>query len=127
MRERDIEEWLVRQIRELGGIADKFVSPGNPGVPDRLIVIPGGHVIFVELKTEIGRMSNIQKWQRERYRKMGVDFRIIKGKKEAEDFINEIRTARLSENGIPEDNGYQKSRVVLADGIGKNGSNPVRN
>ena len=125
MRERDIEEWLVRQVRELGGIADKFVSPGNPGVPDRLIIIPGGHVIFVELKTEIGRMSNIQKWQRERYRKMGADFRIIKGKKEAEEFINEIRAARLSENSISEDNGDQEGRTVLTDGTGKNGSNPV--
>ena len=103
MKESEIERWLVEQVRKLGGIADKFVSPGNPGVPDRLVVMPGGKIYFVELKTEIGRLSNIQKWQRQRYRNLGVDFRVIKGKQEAKEFIHEICTTRLSENSISED------------------------
>ena len=36
--------------RACGGKAYKFVSPGNPGVPDRICVFPGGAVVFVELK-----------------------------------------------------------------------------
>lgn len=91
MRESDIERWLVRQVRELGGFADKFVSPGNPGVPDRIIVMPGGRVLFVELKTEIGRLSGIQRWQRERYQGMGVDFRVVKGMKAARELVKELR------------------------------------
>lgn len=90
-REAKIEEWLVKQIKELGGIADKFVSPANPGVPDRLIVMPGGKVYFVELKTEIGRLSNIQKWQRDRYRERGAEVRIVKGMDQAKDFIKELK------------------------------------
>jgi hypothetical protein len=50
MRERDIEAHLVRRIKELGGTAYKFVSPGHNGVPDRLICFPGGRVYFAELK-----------------------------------------------------------------------------
>lgn len=91
MKESDIERWLVTQIKALGGFADKFVSPGNPGVPDRIIVMPGGRIIFAELKTEIGRLSGIQKWQRERYRKMGVDFRVIKGMSAAKELVEELK------------------------------------
>ncbi len=91
MKESEIERWLVSQIKAMGGIADKFVSPGNPGVPDRIIVMPDGRVIFAELKTEIGRLSNIQKWQRERYRRMGVDYRIVKGMKAARELVKELK------------------------------------
>ena len=93
MRESKIEEWLVNQVKSLGGIADKFVSPANPGVPDRLIVMPNGKIYFVELKTEIGRLSNIQKWQRERYMKCGAEVRVIKGMEQAKEFIKELRNA----------------------------------
>lgn len=89
--ESKIERWLVNQIKSMGGIADKFVSPANPGVPDRLIVMPGGKVYFVELKTEIGRLSNIQKWQRRRYMECGADVRVIKGMNQAKEFIEELR------------------------------------
>lgn len=91
MKESDIERWLVRQVKDLGGFADKYTSPGNPGVPDRIIVMPGGRVIFVELKTEIGRLSGIQKWQRERYQKMGVDFRVVKGMEAARRLVEELK------------------------------------
>lgn len=57
MRESDIERRLVQGVKKLGGRAYKFVSPGNVGVPDRLVVLPGGVVLFVEVKApdEIGR------------------------------------------------------------------------
>ena len=47
MAEKDIERFLVNGVKKLGGVAYKFVSPGNAGVPDRLIVMPGGRVYFV--------------------------------------------------------------------------------
>lgn len=103
MKESKIESWLVKQISELGGIADKFTSPGNPGVADRIVIMPGGKIFFVELKTEIGRMSNIQKWQRERYSKRRADVRLIKGMGQARAFVeelkNEIHATQLSEDG----------------------------
>ena len=91
MLEKDIEAWLNRKIKELGGLSFKFVSPCNPGVPDRIYIFPGGKVYFVELKTEIGRMSNIQKWQRERLLQMGCHFYLVKGMEQAREFIKTLR------------------------------------
>ena len=50
MREKEIEQRLVQAVKDMGGIAPKFVSPGLDGVPDRLILLPGGHMAFAELK-----------------------------------------------------------------------------
>lgn len=89
--ESKIESWLVNQVKQMGGIADKFVSPANPGVPDRLIVMPDGKIYFVELKATWGRLSNIQKWQRDRYKKLGADVRVIKGMDQAKEFVEELK------------------------------------
>ncbi|MCI9535532.1 MAG: VRR-NUC domain-containing protein [Lachnospiraceae bacterium] len=50
MREKEIEEKFREAVKRAGGKAYKFVSPGNDGVPDRLVVMPGGHIGFVEVK-----------------------------------------------------------------------------
>lgn len=50
LREHDIEKYLRSEVKKLGGKAYKFESPGNNGVPDRLVLLPGGRVYFVELK-----------------------------------------------------------------------------
>lgn len=50
MTEQVLERKICEHVRRLGGRAFKFVSPGSPGVPDRLCVLPGGRVIFVEVK-----------------------------------------------------------------------------
>lgn len=50
MLERDIEKKLIRPVRELGGLCLKFETPGYTGVPDRIILLPGGRVVFVETK-----------------------------------------------------------------------------
>jgi hypothetical protein len=49
MREREIEQYFIRRVREAGGLQRKFVSPGHKGVPDRIAVFDG-RVSFVELK-----------------------------------------------------------------------------
>ena len=47
MREKTIEEKLVKKAKERGGVALKFVSPGLDGMPDRIVILPDGHVGFV--------------------------------------------------------------------------------
>lgn len=89
MKESQIEAKLVRMVRNQGGLCFKFVSPGNPGVPDRLIILPGGRVVFVELKTEIGRLANIQKWQLAEMQKRGADVRVLKGLDQVKRFVEE--------------------------------------
>ena len=86
MRERDIERTLVREVRRAGGEAYKWVSPGNDGVPDRIVIL-GGEVIFVELKSETGRLSAVQKLQIDRLRKLGQEVVVVKGMKGLEEFF----------------------------------------
>lgn len=85
-RERDIESGLRRQVEKKGGKFMKFTSPGSDGVPDRIAVLPGGRVWFVELKREGEKPTAIQKWQMEQLRKMGCNVALIAGKQEAIDW-----------------------------------------
>ena len=48
--EKKIEQRLVRAIKEAGGICPKLVSPGMDGMPDRMALLPGGRIGFVEVK-----------------------------------------------------------------------------
>ena len=90
MRESSIESKLVRMVRERGGQCFKFVSPGNPGVPDRIVITPAGRTVYVELKTEAGRLAAIQKWQHEELRKRGADVRTLKGLEQVKAFVEEV-------------------------------------
>ena len=88
MRESEIEKILVDGIRKLGGRAFKWVSPGNDGVPDRIVVLPGYPAIFVEMKTVTGKLTSLQRVQIERLQKMGQD---VYGEKETQTFLEECR------------------------------------
>lgn len=69
--EKATEAYLRDEVRKVGGKAYKFVSPGQTGVPDRIVVLPGGRIFFIELKSE-GRKSTLkQRQQQERLRAMG--------------------------------------------------------
>ena len=50
MREKEIEKKLALEVKKLGGLAVKFVSPGFDGMPDRILLMPEGKVAFVEVK-----------------------------------------------------------------------------
>lgn len=89
MREADIEKKLVGGIRKLGGRAYKWVSPGNDGVPDRIVILPGRCPIFVELKAEKGRLTALQKVQIDRLRGMRQDARVLYGEEEVRGFLTE--------------------------------------
>ena len=79
MAEKDIERFLVNGVKKLGGVAYKFVSPGNAGVPDRLIVMPGGRVYFVELKADAGYATVLQKRQMDRLLRLGCNVNLVRG------------------------------------------------
>lgn len=74
--ERDIEKKLRRMVERRGGLCLKWVCPGWSGVPDRILLLPGGRVIFVETKRPIGgKLSVLQTWWLEQLRRLG--FRAI--------------------------------------------------
>ena len=93
MKESAIEARLVRLVRSRGGLCFKFVSPGNPGVPDRIVITPEGRTVYVELKTEAGRLAAIQKWQHEEMRKRGAEVRTLKGLDQVLAFVEEVLPA----------------------------------
>jgi hypothetical protein len=60
MKEQQIEKRLTETVRTMGGLALKFISPGMNGVPDRLVLLPGGIIAFIELKCPGGKLRPIQ-------------------------------------------------------------------
>ena len=71
MLEKEIEKILVQEVKKLGGRAYKWVSPGNNGVPDRIII--------AELKTDSGQVSSVQRVQLKRLSDLGQRVRVIYG------------------------------------------------
>lgn len=69
--EKATEKYLRDEIRKIGGRAYKFVSPGNTGVPDRLVCLPGGRVVFIELKSEGKHSTPMQGRQQNILRALG--------------------------------------------------------
>lgn len=60
MKESELEKKFTDLVRRAGGRAYKFVSPGNAGVPDRIVVLPGGRIGFVELKKQGEKPRKLQ-------------------------------------------------------------------
>ena len=83
MLESRVEGWLKDHVEKRGGVYLKFVSPGNIGVPDRIILYKG-RTVFVELKQEHGQLSPIQQAQIERMRATGAEIHVVYGKRGAE-------------------------------------------
>lgn len=79
MRESEIEGILVREVRKLGGRAYKWVSPGNAGVPDRIVFFPNGRLVFVELKTDRGQLTKLQTAQIKRLWDLGQPVYVVRG------------------------------------------------
>ncbi len=50
MKEKILERRLVLAVKKAGGVCPKFISPGLDGMPDRLILLPGGRIAFAEVK-----------------------------------------------------------------------------
>ena len=90
MRESQIERQLVQGVKAKGGMCMKFTSPGLLGVPDRIVLTPAGRVIFVELKTENGRLASIQKWVIGELQKRGAEVRVLKGPAAVKEFLKEV-------------------------------------
>ncbi len=77
MREVYIERALREAVAAAGGIAYKFTSPGRPGVPDRIVLLPGRPVQFVEVKRPGGKTTPAQDREHARIAAMGYEVRVV--------------------------------------------------
>lgn len=97
MIERDIEQYLVKQAKAAGGKAYKFESPGNNGVPDRIVILPGGRIAFAELKAPGKKPTPLQINQQRFIRNQGMTVVVIDSKEGADELIQHMQ----SQGGIP--------------------------
>lgn len=84
--EKDLEKKMKDRLEKLGCMVLKFTSPGNAGVPDRLVFIPGGKLVLVELKRPGGKLRPLQKVWAKKFGKLGFKHRTVKN----ENNINEL-------------------------------------
>lgn len=105
LKESETEGWLKSRVENLGGMFLKFTSPGNDGVPDRIAIFPDGRTVFVELKTAMGHLSRVQRYQIRRLRERNQQVCVVYGKRGAVDFIRDMADHATS-SGEYRDEGY---------------------
>lgn len=88
--EKNIEAKLKREVEKRGGWCLKFVSPGRAGVPDRLILLPGGKVVFVELKRWREKPRPLQERVIAKLRNLGFEVWVLDDKKEIGKLLDAI-------------------------------------
>jgi len=92
MLERDIEQYLVKQAKAAGGKAYKWVSPGNNGVPDRIVTLPGGRIAFAELKAPGKKPTALQVNQQRYLANQGFPVFVIDSKEGVDLLITRMQT-----------------------------------
>ena len=75
--EKTIEQKLVQAVKAVGGIAPKLVCPGYSGLPDRIVLLPGGKVAFVEVKAMGCKPRPLQLHRHETLRRLGFKVYIL--------------------------------------------------
>ena len=89
MRESTIERNLRQAVERKGGLALKLAGTGLMGIPDRLILLPGGLVRFVETKTTTGILSPRQKYMAGILAKLGFPVWVIRSTEDVQKFIRD--------------------------------------
>ena len=93
MREKQIESKLVIEVKKIGGIAPKLVSPGFDGMPDRLVLLPDGHIAFVELKAPGKKPRPLQLARHRLLRSLGFHVYVIDETEQIGGMLDEIRAS----------------------------------
>ena len=93
MREKTIETKLVQAVRAKGGLAPKFTSPGFDGVPDRLVLLPGGKVAFIELKAPGKTLLPLQVRRKRQLEALGFSMYCIDGVEQIGGILGEIQSS----------------------------------
>ncbi len=93
MRERAIEQKFVAAVKAVGGLALKFTSPGFDGVPDRIALLPGGKMAFVEVKAPGEKPRPLQLARHRLLRRLGFKVYVLDDESQIGGMIDEIQSA----------------------------------
>ena len=91
--EKDTEQKLVRAVKKMGGLALKFISPGSNGVPDRIILLPGGKAAFAELKAKGKKMRPLQVRRKRQLESLGFSVYCIDSTSQIGEVLNAIQSS----------------------------------
>lgn len=90
MEEKKIESKLVKAVKHSGGMCLKFVSPSFAGVPDRIVLLSGGRIAFVETKATGKDMRPLQRKRKWQLEKLGFKVYCLDNEEKIEEILNEI-------------------------------------
>lgn len=93
MKENHIEQKLVKAVKNMGGIAPKFVSSGYDGMPDRLVLLPHGKLAFIELKAPGKRLRPLQEKRKRQLEALGFLVFCIDGTEQIGGILDEIQSS----------------------------------
>jgi hypothetical protein len=93
MLEKEIELHLAKAVKKMGGRAVKFISPGFDGMPDRLVLMPGGKCGFVEVKAPGKKPRALQLVRLEMLKDLGFKAYVLDARERIEEIINDIHSA----------------------------------
>ncbi len=91
--EKSTERKLVQAVKMMGGLAPKFVSPGLDGVPDRIVLLPGGKAAFVELKSDGKKMRPLQVKRKRQLESLGFSVYCIDSPEQIGGVLREIQSS----------------------------------
>ena len=91
MREKQIEQRLVKAVKARGGLCPKLVSPGTDGMPDRMVLLPDSHMGFVEVKAPGEKPRPLQQWRHEQLRELGYKVSVLDDPEQIPPILDEIR------------------------------------
>lgn len=95
MREKHIEQKFTHAVKQAGGKALKLTSPNLAGVPDRLILMPGGRAAFAEIKAPGKKPRPLQTHRINQLTELGFTTYIIDNPNQIPDVINALHTAPI--------------------------------
>ena len=98
MREKQIEEKLVKAVKAEGGICPKLVSPGTDGMPDRLVLLPKGRIGFAEVKAPGKKPRPLQERRHEELRALGFTVAVLDDPLQIPQIIKEVRDGTSDHN-----------------------------
>lgn len=90
MKESNIERFFIKECKKKGWLPLKFVSPSMSGLPDRMVLLPGGKVSFVELKAEGEKPRPLQKAVHKILAGLGFRVYVIDSKSGVKAYVDEI-------------------------------------
>ena len=93
MREKTLEQKFRAAVKAVGGVAVKFTSPGFDGVPDRLALLPGGRMAFVEVKAKGKKPRPLQLARHRLLRRLGFKVYVLDDESQIGGIIDEIQSA----------------------------------